>query len=104
MRKPNLTDHRIHRGNIEGPVICQYNGGRAQYRLKPAYNADGHEWKVYQTRVNADEDKKKIKVPRPPNRFILFRTNFQNMIKESEPSITNNDLCKLHLTSVDDDV
>jgi hypothetical protein len=40
--------------------------------------------------------KKKDKVPRPPNAFILYRQHHHNIVKAKNHGITNNNLCRLH--------
>lgn len=48
----------------------------------------------------------KLKVPRPPNEWILYRADNHLPIKEAYPGITNNEICKfpvhfaLHLYSL----
>jgi hypothetical protein len=40
--------------------------------------------------------KKKDRVPRPPNAFILYRQHHHNAVKAKNHGITNIDLCKVH--------
>jgi hypothetical protein len=37
---------------------------------------------------------KEKKVPRPPNAYILYRTERQNVVRDAHPGITNNEICK----------
>lgn len=37
---------------------------------------------------------KQNKIPRPPNAFILYRQNHHPKVKESNPALTNNEICK----------
>ena len=40
------------------------------------------------------EPKRAPKIPRPPNSFILYRQHYHPLIKESNPGIHNNEICK----------
>lgn len=35
-----------------------------------------------------------VKVPRPPNAYILYRKDHHKAVKESNPKLSNNDICK----------
>ena len=37
---------------------------------------------------------KEAKIPRPPNAYILYRKERHNTVKEANPGITNNEICK----------
>lgn len=39
--------------------------------------------------------RKPVKIPRPPNAYILYRKERHNAVKEANPGITNNEICKL---------
>lgn len=34
------------------------------------------------------------KIPRPPNAYILYRKERHHLVKEANPDITNNEICK----------
>jgi len=34
------------------------------------------------------------KIPRPPNAYILYRRDHHNAVKEANPGMHNNDICK----------
>ena len=42
---------------------------------------------------------KSIKVPRPPNAFILYRQHHHPRIKEAYPEFTNNEICRFYFSS-----
>lgn len=35
-----------------------------------------------------------IKVPRPPNAYILYRRDHHKAVKQSNPKLSNNDICR----------
>ena len=35
-----------------------------------------------------------VKIPRPPNAYILYRKERHNMVKDANPGITNNEICE----------
>lgn len=37
---------------------------------------------------------KPVKIPRPPNAYILYRKERHSVVKEARPGITNNEICK----------
>ena len=37
---------------------------------------------------------KTAKIPRPPNAYILYRKERHNSVKDANPGITNNEICK----------
>ena len=37
-----------------------------------------------------------VKVPRPPNAYILYRKDNHKAVKQENPSLSNNDICKLY--------
>lgn len=37
---------------------------------------------------------KEKKIPRPPNAYILYRKERHSLVKETNPGITNNEICK----------
>lgn len=37
---------------------------------------------------------KTTKIPRPPNAYILYRKERHNTVKDANPGITNNEICK----------
>lgn len=37
---------------------------------------------------------KETKIPRPPNAYILYRKERHAMVKETNPGITNNEICE----------
>lgn len=45
---------------------------------------------------NKGRKPKDKKIPRPPNAYILYRKDHHTMVKEANPGITNNEICKLH--------
>lgn len=38
--------------------------------------------------------RKQVKIPRPPNAYILYRKERHSMIKRDNPNITNNEICE----------
>lgn len=42
--------------------------------------------------VNAPE--RRVKITRPPNAFILYRSDYQAQIKQMNPQLQNNDICR----------
>lgn len=45
-----------------------------------------------------DKDKgKQVKIPRPPNAFILYRQQYHPLIQAENPDFRNNDICTLPL-------
>lgn len=40
---------------------------------------------------------KHIKIPRPPNAYILYRKERHHLVKAANPGITNNEICELPL-------
>jgi hypothetical protein len=46
--------------------------------------------------LRSAKPKKKDKIPRPSNAFILYRQHHHNAVKAKNHGITNSDLCKLH--------
>ena len=38
--------------------------------------------------------KKKVKIPRPPNAYILYRKDHHRQIREQNPGLHNNEICK----------
>jgi hypothetical protein len=43
---------------------------------------------------SAQTTKSKLKIPRPPNAFILYRARHQQEVKDKNPGIKNNDICE----------
>lgn len=44
--------------------------------------------------TTAREREKPLKIPRPPNAFILYRQDFHPIIKAENPDFHNNDICR----------
>lgn len=44
------------------------------------------------------EQQKKIKIPRPPNAYILYRKDHHREIRDRNPGLHNNEVCKSLLT------
>lgn len=38
------------------------------------------------------------RIPRPPNAYILYRTDRHKQLKEAHPELSNNEICKFHST------
>jgi hypothetical protein len=65
----------------------------------------GRESQVEQAMAHADHTDKKdekndrqnennVKAPRPPNAFILYRKHHHTILKQKNPAIHNNQICK----------
>ena len=40
------------------------------------------------------EQKKKMKIPRPPNAYILYRKDHHRGVRQQNPGLHNNEICK----------
>lgn len=65
----------------------------------------GREIQIEQARASEDhadkqdekddrQNENKVKVPRPPNAFILYRKHHHTILKEKNPAIHNNQICE----------
>jgi hypothetical protein len=56
--------------------------------------------RAYEDHVEKQDEKddrqneNKVKVPRPPNAFILYRKHHHTILKEKNPAIHNNQICE----------
>lgn len=58
-------------------------------RTKLVDHIEGNDSTSNNSRVTA----KKVKIPRPPNAYILYRKDRHHAIKEQNPDLCNNDIC-----------
>ncbi|KAL9607279.1 MAG: hypothetical protein Q9167_007792 [Letrouitia subvulpina] len=75
---------------IGAPISVIHNPQSGSVRLVPAYSLDGHH--VSFTNIPRPAHVNKIKVARPPNAFIMYRTYHHPIIKAANPNIHNNSI------------
>ncbi|KAL9039507.1 MAG: hypothetical protein Q9214_004847 [Letrouitia sp. 1 TL-2023] len=78
---------------IGAPISIINNPQSGSVCLVPAYDLDGHY--VSYTDFPKPMQVNKVKVARPPNAFIMYRTYYHPIIKAANPDIHNNSICKL---------
>ena len=49
------------------------------------------------TLISPPTPPKHVKIPRPPNAYILYRKERHHLVKAANPGITNNESCKFIL-------
>lgn len=69
-------------------VILRINNTEAVWAKRPAGTT--------QPTTSSPETRpaKALKIPRPPNAYILYRKERHSMVKEAHPGITNNQICQ----------
>lgn len=103
-QNPILTQFRhahMSRSKLGGPVSMQFNAatGVITSVLDPDFDPSMHEHVVEsparEGKVEKKAAKSKNNIPRPPNAFIIYRKDWHLKTVAANPSLHNNEICKL---------